>query len=183
MSMLSRQFMTLFMLLIFSTMVGVALTYPEGARFMPLTIGIPGILLCLVQIGLDLRRQPAAAGAQDEMKEAQEKAAKLVGHNVEFGQAEVIDAPRDAKESLRREIVTICYFLGFIGSVLLFGFWISIPIFLLSFLRERAKASWQRSIFLTVFASTGFYFVFAKGLGVSLYTGMITGLILDRLAG
>ena len=182
MSMLSRQSMTLFMLAVFSTMVAIALTYPDGARFMPLTIGIPGILLCLLQIGLDLRRKPLAAGDKDEIKEAEEKAAKLVGHNVEFGQAQVLDAPRDEKEESRREIATWAFFLGFIALILLFGFWVAIPIFLFTFLRFRANATWARTIFLTTFASTAFYFIFAKGLGVSLFTGWLTGLIMDRLA-
>ena len=48
--------MTVFMLAVFSIMVVVALSYPEGARFMPLTVGIPGILLCCLQIALDLRK-------------------------------------------------------------------------------------------------------------------------------
>ena len=54
--------MTLLMLAIFTTMVGVASTYPPGARFMPFTIGIPAIALCLLQLALDLyrRRHPAA---------------------------------------------------------------------------------------------------------------------------
>ncbi len=183
MTMLARQSMTFFMLAVFTTMVGVSFTYPEGARFMPLTVGIPGIFLCLLQIGLDFRRKPAAADEKDEMREAEEKAAKLVGHDVHFGQAEVIDAPRDAAESLRREIMAWVYFLGLIGGVLLFGFWVSIPIFLISFLRERAGASWTRTLLLGGGASAAFYLIFTKVLGVSLYQGAITGLILDRLAG
>jgi uncharacterized membrane protein YfcA len=184
MSMIARQSMTVFMLAVFSIMVGTALTYPEGARFMPLTVGIPGILLCCLQIALDFRKSAGAEeGEKDEIREAELKAAKLVGHDVEFGQAAVIDAPKDQKEEVRREIITWGYFLGFLGGVLLFGFWVSIPIFLLSFLKERAGATWTRSITLTCIASTAFYFIFAKGLGVSLYTGMITGLIMDRIAG
>lgn len=179
--MISRQFMTVFMLAVFSTMVVIALSYPEGARFMPLTIGVPGILLCLLQIGVDLRRNRAVADDKDEIAEAEAKAAKLVGHDVHFEHAAVIDAPHDEKEMVRREIVTWAYFLGFIAGVLLFGFWVSIPLFLLSFLRERAKASWRKAIGYTVVASTAFYFIFAKGLGVSLYTGWITGLLMDRL--
>ena len=35
-------------------MVGVASTYPPGARFMPFTIGIPAIALCLLQLALEV---------------------------------------------------------------------------------------------------------------------------------
>lgn len=183
MTMLSRQSMTLFMLAVFATMVGIAFAYPEGARFMPLTVGIPGLLLCLLQIGLDFRRRPVVENEQDEIVEAQEKAAKLVGHSVEFGHAEIIDAPHDHKEMVRREIVTWGYFLGFIAGVLLFGFYVAIPVFLVSFLRERAGATWARTLMLSGIASVAFYLIFAKGLGVVLYSGALTGLIMDRHAG
>ncbi|MDB5641871.1 MAG: Tripartite tricarboxylate transporter TctB family protein [Hyphomicrobiales bacterium] len=183
MSMISRQAMTVFMLAVFAIMVGTAITYPEGARFMPLTIGIPGILLCLLQIGIDFRRPLVVKAEKDEMQEAQEKAAKLVGHSVEFGHAEVIDAPHDEKEMVRREVLTWVYFLGFIGGVLLFGFYAAIPVFLVAFLRERAHATWKRTLTLSGIASVAFYLIFAKGLGVVLYPGALTSLVMDRIAG
>jgi hypothetical protein len=181
--MLSRQSMTFFMLAVFTVMVGMSLSYPEGARFMPLTIGIPGLLLCVLQIVLDFRRPLVAEVEKDEMLEAQEKAAKLVGHSVEFGHAEVIDAPHDEKEMVRREVLTWLYFLGFIAGVLLFGFYAAIPVFLVAFLRERAGATWTRTLTLSGIASVAFYLIFAKGLGVVLYPGALTTLIMDRLAG
>ncbi len=183
MTMIQRQSMTVFMLAVFTFMVVTALSYPEGARFMPLTVGIPGILLCCLQIALDWRKKNGAEEEKDEIREAELKAAKLVGHDVEFGHAAVIDAPKDHKEEVRREIITWVYFLSYIGGVLLFGFWVAIPIFLFAFLKERAGASWVKSITLTCIAYVAFYLIFAKGLGVSLYTGMLTGFILDRIAG
>jgi hypothetical protein len=183
MSMLSRQSMTLFMLAFFAIMVGVALTYPAGARFMPLTLGIPGLLLCLLQIVLDFRRKPSAAHDKDEMQEAQEKAAKLVGHSVEFGQTDLIDAPRNEKEKVRREITAWAFFLAFIGGVMLFGFYASIPVFIAAFLRTQAEATWTKALTYSGIASVAFYLIFAKGLRVELYPGAVTSLIMDRLAG
>jgi hypothetical protein len=43
------------MLLIFAVMVGLALTYPGEARFLPLVIGIPGLVLSLAQFVIELR--------------------------------------------------------------------------------------------------------------------------------
>jgi hypothetical protein len=182
MTMISRQAMTVFMLAVFATMVGVSFTYPEGARFMPLTVGVPGLLLCLLQIALDFRKR-AVVEEKDEMLEAQEKAAKLVGHSVEFGHAEVIDAPHDHKEMVRREIITWVYFLSFVGGVLLFGFYAAIPVFLALFLRERAGTTWTKALTYSGIASVLFYLIFAKGLGVVLYQGVVSGPIMDRLAG
>lgn len=181
-SMISRQGMTFFMLAVFSAMVFTALSYPEGARFMPLTVGIPGILLCLLQIGLDFRR-PAAREDQDEIAEAEAKAAKLVGHDVHFEHAAVIDAPRDERETLRREVIVWLYFLCFVAGVLLFGFWVTIPVFLVVFLRERAGASWLKALTLGGVAFAIFFTVFTKVLGVALFQGVLTGMILDRIAG
>src|ERR1043165_7686873 len=49
------------MLAIFTTMVGIAIIhYPAQARFMPLDVGIPGIVLCLLQLGFEWRRRPVA---------------------------------------------------------------------------------------------------------------------------
>ena len=179
-SMISRQSMTVFMLAVFTAMVVTALSYPEGARFMPLTVGIPGILLCLLQIGLDFRRAPERKEAHDDIREAEEKAAKLVGHDVHFAHAEVIDAPHDERETHRREIIVWLYFLGFVSGVLLFGFWVSIPVFLVAFLRERAGATWTKTLTLSGIAFALFYVIFAKVLGVSLYAGALTSLVLDR---
>lgn len=180
---LLRNPMTLFMLAVFTTMVGVALTYPAGARFMPLTIGIPAIGLCLLQVYLDLRRKDATTQERDEIREAEEKASRVVGHEVHFEHVEIADVPTDPRELVRREVIAWSYFLGFVVGILLFGFWISIPIFLISFLRERAKASWTKALLLGGTASIAFYLIFTKGLGVTLHQGLITGWIVDRMAG
>jgi hypothetical protein len=180
---LSRQSMTLFMLAVFVLMVGIAMTYPAGARFMPLTVGIPGIGLCLLQIFLDSRSKPDADGERDEIREAELKAASVVGHEVHFGHAEVIDAPADERETVRREVIVWVYFLAFIGAILIFGFYLSIPVFIVAFLRERAGQTWKRALMFGGTASLLYYLVFAKGLGVTLYNGVLTGWILDRLAG
>jgi Tripartite tricarboxylate transporter TctB family len=43
------------MLVLFATMVGVAFTFPGEARFLPLVIGIPGLVLSLAQFAIELR--------------------------------------------------------------------------------------------------------------------------------
>jgi hypothetical protein len=46
------------MVAIFATMVGVALTYAPDARFLPLVIGVPGLVLSVVQLAVELRTKP-----------------------------------------------------------------------------------------------------------------------------
>lgn len=55
-----RLLVSVMMLAIFVFFVGQALTFREGARAMPLMVGIPAILLCLLQIALDLRKRRGA---------------------------------------------------------------------------------------------------------------------------
>jgi hypothetical protein len=46
------------MVAIFATMVGVGLTYAPDARFLPLVIGVPGLVLSAVQLVVELRTKP-----------------------------------------------------------------------------------------------------------------------------
>jgi len=43
------------MLAIFASMVGLSFAYPAEARFIPLVIGVPGMLLALAQFVIELR--------------------------------------------------------------------------------------------------------------------------------
>jgi len=55
------------MVVVFATGVGLALTYAPDARFLPLVIGIPGLLLSLVQLVKELRErhpEPAVTGEE-----------------------------------------------------------------------------------------------------------------------
>jgi hypothetical protein len=61
--------MTFVMLAIFVVMVAIATTYPAGARFMPFVVGIPAIMLCLLQIVLDLRASKQAEGPKDHRRD------------------------------------------------------------------------------------------------------------------
>ena len=82
---------------------------------------------------------------------------------------------------MRRELILWGYFLGFIAGILLFGFWIAIPVFLVTFLRFQAKSSWTTSLLLGIGASIALYFVFERGLKVQVHRGFVVTYVLDRL--
>jgi hypothetical protein len=148
--------MTVVMLSIFVVMVGIASQYPPDARFMPFVAGIPAIALCLLQLALDFRDS----------------------HRVK--------APTPAAgggSTLRREIILWSYFIGVIGGVLLFGFLLTIPVFVVVFLRHWARASWRFALGLTAAASVILYLVFVQGLGVALHPGFVTEHVLERFSG
>ena len=151
-----RFMMIVVMLAIFIVMVGVAAQYPPDARFMPFVAGIPAIALCLLQLTLDFR---------DSLR---------------------VKAPAPVAgggSTRRREIVMWSYFIGVIGGVLLFGFLLTIPVFVVVFLRHWAGASWRFALGLTAVASVVLYLVFVQGLGVPLHPGFVTEHVLDHFSG
>jgi hypothetical protein len=152
-----RLVMSLVMLAIFGVMVGVATQYPPQARFMPLVVGLPGIALCLVQVVLEIAaRRRAAPGAS-------------------------ADGP--GAEARRREFVLWGSFLGLVASLILFGFYVTIPLFLVAFLRGFAKESWRFSLALGAGGSMLLALVFHVGLGVVLHQGFLLEPVLDHFFG
>lgn len=145
--------LTFVMLAIFSTMVLTAIRYPAGARLMPLVVGIPGILLCLVQIALDIRQD------------------RRVGSGAQATEDD------DRPDRVGRELAMWGYFLAFIAGLLMLGFWISVPAMLIVFLRNEAKASWTKVLTLTVLATGTLYLVFAVTLQVRLFPGFLTPVV------
>ena len=157
--------MNFVMLAIFVVLGGVALGYSAQARFFPLVAAIPAIVLLLLQIFLDVR----------EVK----KGGTLAAPPPELVPGQVTTPPTQA-ETVRREIILWGYFLGLIGGILLFGFWITIPVFLMLFLRQQAECSLRVSVIAGIGTSILFYLAFEKGLHAQLHPGFITEWVTDN---
>jgi hypothetical protein len=84
----------------------------------------------------------------------------------------------DARETVRREVIVWGYFLGLIAGVLLFGFRIAVPIFLITFLRFQAGTSWRSALIYGGAGAIAMYLLFEKVLKVSLHVGFLTDWIL-----
>lgn len=179
--------MTFVMLAIFTTMVGIATTYPPGARFMTFVVGIPAIGLCLVQLALDLYRRRAhePADGRSEFEKAQDEASRAAGRQIQFEMpsenAMFTEGDLDPKERVRRELIAWGYFLGLIASILLFGFRVTIPVFLIAFLRFQAGASWRSALIYGGTGALAMYVLFEKVLRVTLHAGFVTEFIMERL--
>jgi hypothetical protein len=181
--------MAVIMLAIFSVFVAIASGYPAEARFMPFVVGVPAIGLCLLQIALDARRRPRSAQAPDRRGSfavAEEAVSRMAGQKVEFDVAReelpAAEAGPDLlpREMVRRELALWAWFLGFIAGVLLFGFWISIPVFLIAFLRVQAKAEWRMAIVLGVAATVILFLAFEKAFRIEVHPGFLTEYVSDR---
>ena len=180
--------MTLLMLAIFTAMVGVASTYPPAARFMPFTVGIPAIVLCLLQLALDLyrNRHPEGEDTGDTLKQAENQVARIAGRRVQFDMpsenALFSDTDFDEREKVRREIVVWGYFLALIACILLVGFRIAVPIFLIAFLRFQAGATWRSALLYGGLGALAMFVLFEKVLKVSLHAGFLTDFFVARFA-
>ncbi len=185
--------MSIIMLAIFMVFVGIASGYPADARFMPFVVGIPAIALCLLQIVLDVRQrrqvaEPAAdAGdARSQFEAAEERISRMAGRKVEFEVAHQ-DLPVEGephlspRETVRRELALWGWFLAFVAGVLLFGFWVSIPIFLIAFLRFQAEASWRTALILGIPATIILFLAFEKAFRIELHPGFLTQYVTDWL--
>ncbi len=181
--------MNFVMLAIFVTMVAIASQYPPQARFMPFVVGIPAIVLCLLQIVLDIRAARRnlvePEDTRSDVEKAQDEVSRYAGRQVESEATTAAEVPMmlDAgipPNMVRREIILWSYFLGFVSSVLVLGFWFTIPIFLVAFLRNEAKLSWRNALITGAMGTTILYLGVEKGLRVDLHDGFLTSYVLDK---
>ncbi len=183
--------MTYIMLAIFAVMVGVASQWPEEARFMPMVVGIPAIGLCLLQLLIDARSGAGSSGKAEEMSMAEEmrkaeaRVSKMTGRQMHFDVAHDTHLPEEEKVSAeaaaRRERQAWLALTLLLAGVVLFGFAVTVPVFILFFLRLVAGLSWPRSIIYGIVAGIVILLIFEFGLKSDLHKGLITEYILERL--
>jgi hypothetical protein len=177
----SNSTMTLALLAIFVVMIAISSRYPAGARFMTFVVGLPAIALCLLQLALDARdraRAPNGARGPSALEIAQRQVSQKVGRAVDFEVPQTgpgNDEPAlDPRTRVLRELTVWGYFLALIAGVLLFGFQLAVPVFLLAFLRFYAGAKWTTAVGLTATASLVIYFAFEKVLRMPLHPGLLS---------
>jgi hypothetical protein len=141
------------MLVIFAGMSVMAIGYPEKARFLPLLVGIPGAIMCLAQLLIDVRHtlQQRAGDANADAEEA-------------------ADAAREAKMLLWLAI--------FFAGILAFGFLYGAPVIVAAYLRFAEKESWTTSLVAGVGAWVVLDIVFVRLLELYVFNGLVTPLIL-----
>lgn len=157
--------LTFIMFLIFTSMVAISFDYPSKARFMPLVVGLPGIVFCLIQLAIDLFRSPAADTGTSVGQSIAAASAPESQHE---------ELPEFGPHTARQEVIMWGYFVSFIAGIILFGFYISVPIMLVTFLRRQGEASWKFAIALAIAATLALYLMFGRLLGIELHPGFVT---------
>lgn len=140
-------------LAVFGIMVAVSFSFPDGARFMPLVVGVPAIVLCGIQLVSDLRVRPAKASPDAEL----------------------------GRHTLLAEVRAWGWFVGFIGLVLLVGFNISGPILVFGYLWLEAKVRPVFAVLAAAVFGGWIWFMFDRVLGFALHPGLFGQGILSAI--
>lgn len=125
------------------------------ARLYPWAIGIPMIILAVIQVILDLKGVRAKQPSD--------------GAPVDFQFSTDVD-PAVAR---RRTINIFAWILGFFVGIVLLGFTITIPLLVFSYLKFQSGESWLLSIILSVCAWLIFYGLFVRLLTLPFPEGLI----------
>ena len=139
------------MLGIFLVMTLLALDFPTKARLMPLLIGIPAVLLGLVQLIIEYRAvalELAEGGKQ-------------------------VDVEKDGKEGKKDEKQMIMWITVFFITILSLGFIYASPILVFSFLYFGSKESLKIALISSASTWLLMFIIFVEWFKISLFEGLI----------
>jgi hypothetical protein len=88
------------------------------------------------------------------------------------------ELPEFGGHTAKRELRMWGYFVAFIAGLLGFGYYVSIPVMLVTFLRREAEASWRTALLLGIGATIVLYLMFGLALQIQLYPGYLSTVIL-----
>lgn len=139
------------MLAIFLTMSLMALGFPEKARLMPLMVGVPGSVLALLQVLVELRTSMDDAGETD--------------------------AQRDTARWNERHMFTwlLLFFFGILG----FGFLYAAPLLVFGFLYVGKKETIKVGVFGAAGTWAVLYGLFEQAFEIPLFNGLLIEWLLN----
>jgi len=142
---------TLVMLAIFAGMSLIALGFPEKAAFTPLLVGIPGAILCLAQLAIDVTGRARAAGPDGDE---------------EFGD-------RDGDAVTGREWFMFAWLAVFTAALIGFGFHVGGPLVVFLYIRFGEREPWRNAILAGVGTFLVVWLIFTKLLELPLFGGLL----------
>jgi len=142
-------------LVFFCVFVYQALEWRTQARLYPFAIGIPMILLAIIQVILDLK------GYQPKQVDD--------ATPVDFQRTTTIEPA----VALRRALQMFCWFLGFFAGIWLVGFSITIPIMVFSYMHLYGKEKLMLSVIVTGIAWVFFTSLFNSLLHLPFPDGQV----------
>jgi len=142
-----------------------ATDYNRRARLVPILIGVPVFLLILFQIAVD--HVPS-------FERFRPGRVQLTNVPAGVARREAAETASDAETS-RRELTALAWVIGLGIALTLFGYYLVIPLFLITFLRFVAALNWRRALISTALTSGILYAAFVWFLRVDFYPGLLIG--------
>jgi hypothetical protein len=127
--------------------VWTASAWPLKAKLFPLAIGIPMLVLAAVEVLWALLERGRAPDKAEE------------------------EAPPAG-----RTLVAVAWMVGFFAAILLLGFLIAVPLFVLAYLRLQGREGWTLSLVFTAVVWVAFYGLFDRMLHLPFPQGWVLGL-------
>jgi len=165
--------LTLLLLVLFGGMVAVASQYPNGARLMPMAIGLAGLTLCLLQLALDLGAMRRTR-AMNRLSLAP-KLGRPEGHDE--------SATGLGPQTQRKEFAMWVYFMAFTGGVLALGFYVAVPAMIFLYLWREAGTRPLAAAFAATAAGTTMVLVLDKLFSLELFPGLVWSAMLRPMFG
>lgn len=147
---------SLIAVIFFCVFVYTAQDWRMQARLYPWTIGIPMLILAVIQFVLDLKGVKAKESSDAPM-------------DFQFqGQKEI------APELVRKRTITMfAWMFGFFAMIWALGYVVAIPLMVFTYLKFQSNESWVLSTTLTVIAFIFFYSLFVKLLNLPFPDGAV----------
>jgi hypothetical protein len=141
--------------------------YPPRARYVPQVVAIFSMICLIMQLGLE-----CFPGLADFYRKVEK--AEIFSLDQAVGEQR-----RGGGPELRLEIVAYSWLLVLLGGLLLFGFLISIPLYVLFYLRFQAQLNWLKSALYGVGTWIFVYLLFVRLFEIRLYPGILIQTFLD----
>ncbi|MFC1798641.1 tripartite tricarboxylate transporter TctB family protein, partial [Thermodesulfobacteriota bacterium] len=123
-----KSLVTLFLIVIFGIFVFKIKDFSFGGRLLPLVVGIPALILCVLQLIMDLRENA--------------KKEKVINYNIN---ASIVSEGSNIKAAK-----FFSWLIGFYIFIWVIGFKISTILFTIGFMRIEGKSKWSAVVFLTM---------------------------------
>ena len=145
----------LILLAVFVVLVGVGTGYSRKARMLPLVLGIPGLILAGVIVSRSCARPgPTPGKAAPQERPADEQAVS------------------DEEGHQKKVLIMIGWVALLITMIWVFGFLITIPVYMVLFLKTRGE-KWPLTLGLALGSWAFLYWIFAVTLKIILYPGIL----------
>lgn len=165
--------LTFLLLALFGVMVAVASQYPNGARLMPVSIGLAGLMLCLLQLALDF-------GAMRRTR-----AMNRLSLAPKLGRPEGYDesATGLGPQTQRKEFAMWVYFMAFTGGVLALGFYVAVPAMIFFYLWREAGTRPLAAASAAAAAGATMVLMFGELFSFGLFPGFVWSAMLRPMFG